>query len=81
MSAKWMHGCGWAGWSCELLRAPSPFDSSDELFACPECRRTEDIEALCEVDGCRQLATCVGPHPDGVYRHTCYGHYLRRLAP
>lgn len=64
----------------ELLRAPSPFDASDELVGCPACKSAEGFVELCEMDGCLRGATCGGPGEDGIYRRTCSPHayWLRK---
>jgi len=64
-----------------LLKAPSPFDASDTLTACPVCKQCDVVfELLCDEDGCNDDATCgwhTGDNADqwGGYRNTCGRHW------
>ncbi len=64
----------------ELLTAPSPFDDTDTLTACPSCRSCEDgFDLLCDEAGCNDEASCGWPtHNDTGektgYRNTCGKH-------
>lgn len=74
--------CGWRGIATQLLRAPDPFNTGDELVACPECRQQDELYEGCEQDACWKEATCGGPAADGVYRRTCFehAHWLRATS-
>jgi hypothetical protein len=49
----------------EMLRAPSPFDSSCTLVACPHCRVCGTTLALvCDEPGCTDEASCGWPTGD-----------------
>lgn len=56
-----------------LLRAPNPFDPTDMLTGCPECKSVEGFAQVCDEPGCGREATCGSP-VDGVYRRTCFVH-------
>ena len=57
-----------------FLRAPNPFNPTDEVLGCPHCKAIADIaDALCDEPGCELLVTCGTPTPTG-YRHTCSKH-------
>ena len=58
----------------DLLRAPSPFDSDEELVGCPVCKSCDGFTELCELADCEKPATCGGPGEDGIYRRTCVAH-------
>lgn len=80
---KWQcETCDAVSKHAELLRAPSPFDATDELVGCPACKSAEGFVELCEVDVCLRAATCGGPGRDGVYRRTCSTHadWLRKAS-
>lgn len=73
--SKWQCKCCDAVvFDSEFLRAPSPFDPTDELVGCPHCKSAEGFVELCEIDGCHRAASCGGPGADGVYRRTCGAH-------
>lgn len=71
-------------WYCEecrtvhaadkLLTAPNPFDGSDIIHGCPQCKSIDHFALLCDVPKCQQITTCGWPSPDG-YRQTCYTHW------
>lgn len=54
-------GCEWSGQSKDLLTAPSPFDSSDIMSACPNCKNYENLVNMCDEPGCRREAGCGFP--------------------
>lgn len=72
--------CGAVSVETELLTAPSPFDSTDTLTGCPECKGCSDgFDLLCDEDGCADPAGCgwpTGNYSDrwGGYRNTCGKH-------
>ncbi len=57
----------------DFLTAPDPFVPLNEIRACPMCKSIEQFSKICDEPGCRELASCGTPHPDG-YRHTCHKH-------
>lgn len=65
--------CGWIGRAADVLRAPSPFDASDELRGCPICKSCNDFVTLCEIQGCTLEVSCGTPVPGG-YMNTCSDH-------
>lgn len=74
--------CNHISTSTELLTAPSPFDPTDALTACPNCKVCDEgFEALCDEPGCTLEAGCGWPTGDmtdawGGYRRTCSRHML-----
>lgn len=65
--------CNWHGFESDILRAPNPFNSRDELSGCPKCRSVECLIEACDEDGCWNNSTCGTPTPNG-YRRTCGKH-------
>lgn len=65
--------CGWRGLAADMLRAPNPFDPSDELNGCPHCKQPETLLVACDEPGCWRETSCGTPTPDG-YRRTCGQH-------
>jgi hypothetical protein len=57
----------------DALRAPSPFDPSDELLACPICKSVNSLSLVCDEPGCERLRSCGFPTATG-YRSTCWEH-------
>lgn len=68
--------CGWFGLYADVLCAPSPFDSGEQLMACPECKTVEQIFVACDEPGCWNMVDCGTPTPSG-YRQTCGKHVPR----
>lgn len=68
-----------------LLTAPSPFEPSDTLTACPRCKQCDEgFELLCDEPGCNVVAGCGWPTNNdadqwGGYRNTC-GPHMRANA-
>lgn len=67
--------CYWQGTTDDMLKAPSPFDSDDELQGCPKCKCVNTLVLACDVDGCWKETSCGFPTLDGGYRRTCGDHY------
>jgi hypothetical protein len=65
--------CNWRGTASEVLTAPNPWDDTDEVVGCPNCKNVNTIVAACDVAGCWKDASCGTPTPTG-YRHTCFAH-------
>jgi hypothetical protein len=71
---RWMcNSCDWIGNDADLLRAPSPFDSTETICACPKCKAVEDVINACDEPTCDRPATCGFPTATG-YRRTCHRH-------
>lgn len=68
--------CQWHGRPKERLSAPSPFDTDDTLYGCPECKTADTFVFLCDVGGCQKEATCGWPDGKGEYWSTC-GEHMR----
>ena len=49
--------CRWRGKESELLRAPSPFDATIEITACPNCKEIGGCMQACETHDCWHEAT------------------------
>lgn len=63
----------------EWLTAPNPFDDSDVVIGCPECKSVNSSVLLCDEDGCNEDWSCGFPTGDntdryGGYRGTCSEH-------
>ncbi len=56
-----------------ILRTTNPFDASDTISGCPNCRQVESFELICDEPGCDSLARCGWPTKNG-YRQTCFRH-------
>lgn len=65
--------CAWKGKEGQVLKAPSPFEVTDEIEGCPECRDVNTINRICDEHGCWQFISCGTPTKTG-YRHTCGEH-------
>jgi len=67
--------CGWVGDSSELLTAPSPFDATDIIRACPRCKDVDtSIHTACEFEDCRRYGEGGYPLKDGRYVWRCHDH-------
>lgn len=74
----------WDKWRCkecraefyshEMLRADSPFDPSETLYACPHCKTVERPDELCQEPGCHLHATCGTPFGQAGYKRHCHLH-------
>lgn len=65
--------CGWKGLKDKLLVAKHPFDEEDEISGCPQCFDICNLDYVCEVDDCWDLATC-GNTYKGEYKRLCSKH-------
>ena len=67
----------------ELLIAPSPFDTTDILSACPKCKQCDEgFDLLCDEAGCDAVVAggwATGNDADefGGYKNTCSTHYVK----
>lgn len=66
-------GCRWKGTEEEAIKTRSPFDPSEPVYTCPQCRTVESIEPVCDSEGCWDLATH-GAMRGGIYRWSCLKH-------
>ncbi len=69
--------CDHVSLDSEILRAPSPFDDTDEIVGCPKCKAAETLVWACHSDGCVRVASIGEPWPDRVYRWSCHSHSSR----
>lgn len=58
----------------EVLIAQNPFDITDMVSGCPQCKSVDSLVTACDAEGCTRVATSGWPSPKG-YRHTCGEHY------
>lgn len=65
--------CGWQGLSDDRLLAENPFERSETIFGCPDCKETGCFRIMCDEPGCEEFVTCGTPTGDG-YRNTCGRH-------
>lgn len=81
---RWRCGsCGTITLEFALLTAQSPFDETDILTACPECKWVGDFDEICDEPGCTEEASCwfrVADEAFGDYRRTCNKHGKTALA-
>ena len=68
--------CNWTGRYLDVLQAPSPFDETDVLYACPACRTVDSVRVACDEPGCWRESTC-GTNTENGYRRTCGEHLPR----
>jgi hypothetical protein len=66
--------CKWIGPASALLTAPSPFDPSDTIVGCPQCKSVNEFRELCDEPGCQRTATSGWPSITQGYRRTCHVH-------
>lgn len=64
----------------ELLRAPNPFNASEEITGCPACGAVENFAQTCDYPGCRHDVSSGTPMPDGDYVNRCWQHSPRNPA-
>ena len=70
--------CGWRGMSSQMLVAQNPFDETDEVKACPQCRELyHECYRACDEPDCWEAVTC-GTRTAGGYRNTCSEHRPKR---
>ena len=66
--------CGWVG--AEYLTAPNPFDPTEPVNGCPECKSVDQIFTACAAAGCREPGTSGGPGNLGYrYAFVCHEHW------
>jgi len=68
--------CNWVGPGESLLFAVNPFNVEETIHGCPECKQcTEGFDALCYIEGCKELGGCGFPTNAHGYLFTCHKHY------
>jgi hypothetical protein len=65
--------CTWLDVQSKLLVAANPFDTTDTIVGCPQCKGIDCFWEVCDEPGCVQEATCGFPTGQG-YRRTCHHH-------
>jgi hypothetical protein len=65
--------CDWRGTTDQLLSARNPFDQTDTIQGCPNCRQVGDFVVACDEPDCWREVTNGTPTPAG-YRSTCSKH-------
>jgi len=85
--SRWRCGnCCAVNFEPDMLTAPSPFDPTETLTACPSCKQCDEgFEKLCDEPGCNEVVGGGYPTGDnadewGGYRHTCGKHFLQNAA-
>lgn len=66
--------CQWHGVFSEILTAKNPFDESEEIHGCPNCKTIDSCNVVCDEPECWYPA--IGGFPtETIYRNTCSKHY------
>lgn len=73
MSEKLTCECGWHGTNGQVLKAPHPFDPTDDVWGCPQCRQIGTFSLACDEPDCWFDVSCGTPTASG-YRKTCSQH-------
>lgn len=68
--------CSWIGRQSALLVAPNPFDPTDNILGCPQCKAIGSFWEVCDEPCCKRQASCGFPTETGGYRRTCGQHSL-----
>lgn len=68
------HRCDWRGTDKEMLEAPNPFDATETVTGCPDCKDVNTLQEACDEPDCWEFSSCGTPTPTG-YRRTCGKHY------
>lgn len=63
----------------EYLTGPNPFDATDTIIGCPNCKCVDTLLQVCDEPECNQLSSCGFPTPTG-YRRTCGKHYIHEAT-
>lgn len=71
--------CNWRGQASEVLTAPNPFDESEDIEGCPNCKTIGELFVVCDEPDCWRNATCGTPTKNG-YRQTCGKHQPKEGA-
>jgi len=70
--------CSWKGTFKDLLVAQNPFDETESIQGCPNCKAINMTRLVCDEHGCWLEAGCGFNTEDG-YRNTCHKHYDNAL--
>lgn len=65
--------CNWQGKDKDMLSGTNPFDNTEEIFGCPECKSIDSLFCVCDEPGCWEIVSCGTPTEEG-YRSTCNTH-------
>lgn len=68
--------CDWHGEESEILTAKNPFDETETINGCPNCKSVDSIRVACDEPGCFEFSSCGTPTDNG-YRQTCGKHAPR----
>ena len=63
----------------DILKAPSPFNTQDELWGCSHCFAAEDFNRVCDTDDCISISVVGMPIGDE-YKFLCREHAQYALA-
>ena len=66
--------CEWTGYENQVLMACNPFDTSDTIVGCPNCKSIDSIQLVCDEPKCWREHTCGTVDENGKYRLTCSEH-------
>ena len=66
--------CDWMGSDKDHLLADNPFDPTDHIVGCPQCKSVNTMVELCDEPDCHRISSCGFPTDDGGYRRTCFDH-------
>jgi len=58
------------------LKAKNPFNKTDDIFGCPNCKGINTLYRICDEPNCKEIAICGFPTDKG-YRNTCGKHYKK----
>lgn len=65
--------CYWKGKNQGILKAKNPFNPSELIQGCPQCRSVDTIIDVCDEPNCWLNISCGTPTKEG-YRSTCGKH-------
>lgn len=65
--------CDHRGQIEDMLKAESPFEAGEEMYACPGCKSVGQMHSVCDEPGCWREVSCGTPTDNG-YRSTCHDH-------
>ena len=72
--------CCWTGDRSAVLEGLNPFDSTQVVEACPDCKEINRLEIACHVSDCPKLGEYGAPTPDG-YVLSCHEHQPKEAKP
>jgi hypothetical protein len=64
----------------DILTAPNPFEPKITLVACPSCKEIDNLQPLCDEQGCIDVFTNVLPARQG-QRRVCDAHLIALKQP